>query len=448
MSNGQPGTSPDSSSGLSVRDKWLHEVLGDDLARLGVDLATLKGPSGGAGGPVPAPTTTLAPPGQASKAASPATPGTAASAKAKAGGKPVTVLEPVEIITPVSQGTPGDTGEQRIDKVIQDMRDNVQDYWNKFTRGLDSFETSMAFSSEQEAEPAHLQVALKTVAKKAFDLAIDAAGKELGGPWGTIIGGVKAVAEDWAAESERADAAAGQVRICDYINEIRNGIGTQQDKMTDALKKGQQPMHAEYHRLAADDLDKGKASEAGVLVGEAAGLVNGLRKAALAFRANIPSEGKFQQLFTRNFADTPGMSDDISRGGMATGKLYFGISVYVDPTKNEKNPPWKVEKSDDAWKLVTKAPKPDRVANSLKKSLGGKKPWEIELEKMVEIRVEVEESFSNSYQDGWIVFTSSPDQYEVRSSVGPLKWVDLAWKNPAVRSTALDNVNLRGGSDY
>jgi hypothetical protein len=36
----------------------------------------------------------------------------------------------------------------------------------------------------------------------------------------------------------------------------------------------------------------------------------------------------------------------------------------------------------------------------------------------------------------------------VRSSVGPLKWVDLAWKNPAVRSTALDNVNLKGGSDY
>ena len=96
---------------------------------------------------------------------------------------------------------------------------------------------------------------------------------------------------------------------------------------------------------------------------------------------------------------------------------------------------------------MTKAPKPDRVADRLKKSLEGKKPWEIELEKMVKITVEVEESFSNSYQDGWIVSTRSPDHYEVRSNYGP-KWFDLAWQNLAVRATALDNVNLKGDSDY
>ena len=441
MSNGQPGTSPDSSD-LSDKDKWLHEVLGVPMARL-------KDPSGGGGGPVQGSTNTIEPLGQASKDALGAAPGNAASAKAKAGGKSVPIeMEPEEIIVPVSQGgTPGDTGEQQIDKLIQGMRDDVQDYWDNYTRGLASFETSMAFSSEEEAEPAHLQAALKTVAKKAFDLAIDEAGKKLGGPWGTVISVVKGVAEGWAAESERVAAAAGQVRIRDYITEIRNGISAQQNKMTTALEKGKQPMFAEYHRLAADDLSKGKASEAGVLVGEAAGLVNGLRDGALAFRANIPSEGKFQQLFSRNFADTPGRSDYVSHGGVPTGKLYFGVSVYVDPTKNEKNPLWKIKSKDDTWKLVTKAPKPDRVADSLKMSLGGKKPWEIELEKMVQISVEVEESFSNSYQEGWIVFTSSPDQYQVRSNYGP-KWFDLAWKNPAVRSTALDNVNLKGGSDY
>jgi hypothetical protein len=374
----------------------------------------------------------------------------AGKSPAKARGKPVTVIEmeEEEIIVPVSQGgTPGDSGEQQIDKLIQGMRDDVQDYWANYTRGLDSFESSMSFASEDEAEPKHLQVALKTVAKKAFDLAIDAAGKELGGPWGKVIGVVKSVAEEWAKESERAAAAAGQVKIRDYIISIRNGVSAQQTKMTNALEEGKAPMIAEYRRLATGDASRGKASADGVLVGEAAGLVNGLRKAARAFRAKIPSEGQFQQLFTRNFADTPGRSNYISQGGVPTGKLYFGLSVYVDPTENEKNPTWKLEGKDEAWKLVTKAPKPDRVADSLKMTLGGKKPWEIDLEKMVKIRVEIEESYANSYQDGWIVFTGSPDQYEVRSNYSP-KWFELAWKNSTVRSAALNNVNLKGGSDY
>lgn len=373
-----------------------------------------------------------------------------ASAKARKGGKPVTFIdmEPEEIVVPVSQdGTPGDTGEQQIDKLIQGMRDDVQDYWANYTRGLDSFESSMQFASEDEAEPKHLQVALKTVAKKAFDLAIDAAGKELGGPWGKVIGVVKSVAEEWAKESERAAAAGGQVKIRDYIISIRNGVSAQQAKMTNALQDGKRPMIDEYRRLATADASKGKATADGVLIGEAAGLVNGLRKAAQAFRRKIPSEGQFQQLFTRVFADTPGRSNYISQGGVPTGKLYFGLSVYVDPTQNEKNPTWKVEGKDEAWKLVTQAPKPDRVADSLKMTLGGRKPWEIELQKMVKIRVEIEESLLNSYQDGWIVFTGSPDQYEVRSNCSP-KWFELAWKNPDVRRIALDNANLKGGSDY
>ncbi len=369
--------------------------------------------------------------------------------KAKPAGKSVETIEfeAEEITVPVSKGLPGDTGEQQIKDILQGLRDDVQDYWAIYARGLESFQTSMSFSSSDEAEPKYLQATLKAVGKKALDLALDEAGKKLGGPWGTIIGAAKDVVEAWVNESERVAAAQGQVKIRDYIIAIRNGIGAQQKAVTAVIEAGKQPLIEEYRRLAQGDLSKGKASPDGVLVGQAAGLVNALRQAALAFRAKMPTESSFQQQFSRSFADTPGRSDYVSHGGVPTGKIYFGLRVYVDPTGDAAHPKWKLEGKDNAWKLVTKAPNPDRVADSLLMSLEGKKPWMVELEKMVKLNLEVEESFSNSYQEGWIVFTKSPDQYEVRSNYGP-KWFELAWKQPAIRAAALDTAKLVGGSDY
>ena len=366
---------------------------------------------------------------------------------AKAPVQTIEFEEGEEITVPVSKGLPGDTGEQQIKDILQGLRDDVQDYWAIYARGLESFQTSMSFSSSDEAEPKYLQATLKAVGKKALDLALDEAGKKLGGPWGTVIGAAKDVVEAWMNESERVAAAQGQVKIRDYIIAIRNGIGAQQKAVTAVIEAGKQPLIEEYRRLAQGDLSKGKASADGVLVGQAAGLVNALRQAALAFRAKMPTESSFQEQFSRSFADTPGRSDYVSHGGVPTGKIYFGLRVYVDPTGDAAHPKWKLEGKDSAWKLVTKAPNPDRVADSLQMSLEGKKPWMVELEKMVKLNVEVEESFSNSYQEGWIVFTKSPDQYEVRSNYGP-KWFDLAWKQHAIRAAALDNAKLVGGSDY
>ena len=366
---------------------------------------------------------------------------------AKAPVQTIEFEEGEEITVPVSKGLPGDTGEQQIKDILQGLRDDVQDYWAIYARGLESFQTSMSFSSSDEAEPKYLQATLKAVGKKALDLALDEAGKKLGGPWGTVIGAAKDVVEAWMNESERVAAAQGQVKIRDYIIAIRNGIGAQQKAVTAVIEAGKQPLIEEYRRLAQGDLSKGKASADGVLVGQAAGLVNALRQAALAFRSKMPTESSFQEQFSRSFADTPGRSDYVSHGGVPTGKIYFGLRVYVDPTGDAAHPKWKLEGKDSAWKLVTKAPNPDRVADSLQMSLEGKKPWMVELEKMVKLNVEVEESFSNSYQEGWIVFTKSPDQYEVRSNYGP-KWFDLAWKQPAIRAAALDNAKLVGGSDY
>jgi hypothetical protein len=356
-------------------------------------------------------------------------------------------FEAEEIVVPVATGgTEGDTGPQQIDKLIQGMRDDIQDYWTNYLAGLSSFETSMNFSSEEEAEAKYLKAALKVVAKKAFDLAFDAAISKLG-PWGKAVSTAKDVATAFMDEEERAAAAAGGVKIRDYIISIRNNVSRHRSNMLAALDGGKSTLQAEYKTLSAGDLSQGKVTEGGALVGESAGLVNALRDAAKAFHAKIPNESQFQQLFTRNFADTPGRSDYVSHGGVPTGKIYFGLSIYIDPTENEDRPTWKHEGNDGTWKLVTKAPKPDRVADSLKMSLEGKKPWEADLEKMVKIRIELEEPWTNTYMTGWIVFRSSPDTYEVRSNYGK-KWFDWAWKNTQIRQIALNNAKLAGGSDY
>lgn len=366
----------------------------------------------------------------------------------KGAGKPELIeMEPEEIVVPVARGLPGDTGEQQIKDLLQQMRDDVQDYWATYSRGLDSFQTSMSFASSAEAESKYLQVALKTVAKKAFDMALDEAGKKLGGPWGTIISTAKGVAEAFAAEAERVAAAEGQVKIRDYIISIRNGISAQQKAMTAVIENGRAPMIAEYRRLGAGDFAKGKASDDGVVVGEAAGLVNALSQAVKGFKSKMASESYFQQQFTRNFADTPGRSDLVSHGGVPTGRIYFGLSIYVDPTEDEKKPKWKVKDKDESWKLVTKAPNPDRVADSLMASLDGKKPWAVDLPKAVKISLEVEESGLNSYQEGWIHFSSNPESFQVSSNYGE-KWFELAWKAAEVRAAALNNTKLTGGADY
>jgi hypothetical protein len=70
----------------------------------------------------------------------------------------------------------------------------------------------MSFASEEEAEAKHLQATFTAIAKKALDYALDEAGKNWGS-WGEILGAAKDVAEAWVAETERAAAAAGEVKV-------------------------------------------------------------------------------------------------------------------------------------------------------------------------------------------------------------------------------------------
>ena len=261
---------------------------------------------------------------------------------------------------------------------------------------------------------------------------------EFAGPFGYIVSLSKAGIEAWMTEQERVTAAQGQVKIADYIESLRNGIPKQRDAMTGAVDQNRSKLIEEFRSAA-----KGMIGKDGSVVGEGAQMLKELKDSVESFKKSMPTPSYFQKEFSTRFANTPGRTDLISHGGIASGTIYLSVFLEVDPDDDEK--PWKKGKTEEAWRLVTSAPNPDRVATSLSRSLEGKKPWQIDLPKMVEMRIEVEEFGPNPIQDGYIYFTKNPDQFEVRSNYGE-KWFREAWMTDGIRKQILEVDKLVGSS--
>jgi hypothetical protein len=347
-------------------------------------------------------------------------------------------IEEAEVIeVPVTKGDPGIPFEQQIVNLLQDFEDAIQNYWQNYHIAIDNFDTTMSFASDQEAAPQHLQAVFKALAKQAFDDGLKYVGTKLGGPWGEIISYTKTAMEAWAKEDERVAAAAGQVKVRDYIVSIRNGIPKQRDTMIAGVESRKRPLIEHFRKAAA-----GRISKDGHAIGEPAQLLISLTAEVAAFKTAIPKPQFFQKQFSTKFADTPGKTDLVSHGGIPSGTIYFDVFLKVEP---EDENPWKKGKMGESWRLVTKAPNPDRVASSLAQSLDGKKPWQIDLPKMVSMSIEVEEFGPNHVQEGNIYFTKSPDQFEVRSNYGE-KWFKEAWMTPGIRKQILDVDKLTGSS--
>jgi hypothetical protein len=334
----------------------------------------------------------------------------------------------------------------QINSLLAQLKHNLILYWNRYRDGLNNFETRMSFASDQEAEAHYLKVALKAVAKQALDTALDALG-EAAGPAGKLISTCKAVVEAWVEEKERAEKAEGQVKIADYIESIRNGIGDQEKLMSDAIDAEQHQLLREFRRIASDDLDRGQASEDGVVVGEGAHFLNQLQERVDAFKAAIPEAAFFQERFTENFANTPGLSDLISHGGRPSGTLYLQLKLYREPYLLREGGKWTIKEVQEHWTLVTSAPdtEPQRLATSLARSLAeqNKKPWQSDLPKIVRMNIEREEDGLNSYEDGSIYFESDPERYEVRGIVD-YNIFGEAWAQPEIRARVMEVSQIEG----
>jgi hypothetical protein len=338
----------------------------------------------------------------------------------------------------MTKGDPGIPFEQQIVNLLQDFEDAIQNYWQDYHLGIECFVKAMQFASDQEAEPQHLQAVFKGMAKKAFDESLQHVGKKLGAPWGEIIDGTKSAIEAWSNESERVAAAAGQVKVHDYIEKLYKGIPKQRDNMIATVEARKRPL-IEHFRKVADGL----VSTDGTAVGAPARMLIDLTAEVAAFKSSIPKPAYFQKQFSTQFANTPGRTDRVSHGGVEAGIIYFDVYLEVNPNDDEL---WKKVKIGEAWKLVTKAPNPERVASSLARSLDGEKPWQIDLPKWVKMRILVEEdSAIDRIREGFIQFTKSPDEFVIRGHYGE-KYFKEAWTLDRIRKQILDVGKLVGSS--
>jgi hypothetical protein len=277
------------------------------------------------------------------------------------------------------------------------MKESLNLYWTTYRDGLMNFQTSMEFSSEQEAESKYLTTALKAVAKVDLDLFLDGVAEgcpELGIP----IKLAKELIKSEMEEYERVEKAEGEVKIKEFIERTRNAIGPAQTKTLDALNSQVRPMQVAYSQRAEDVDATGSAN---VVSGPGAELLDHLEKAQKQLRQRVRQKtaAVFQERFSERFAGI-----GAERVGPVTAGNYMNATMYLEcRIFRDERGVYSVKSIDDAWALKTNAPKPERVAASLDDALKGqqppKEPFEANLKKIVRATLEIESGHFYEFND-------------------------------------------------
>jgi hypothetical protein len=286
------------------------------------------------------------------------------------------------------------------------MKESLNLYWGNYRDGLLNFQTSMEFSSEQEAESKYLTTALKAVAKVDLDLFLEGLAEgcpELGIP----IKMAKELITSEMEEYERVEKAEGEVKIADFLETTRNAVGPQQLKTLDALNKQVRPMQNAYSQLTKDD-----QGPSNIASGPGAVLLDHLERAQKNLHNSVEKKPApvFQEYFTEQFAAIGAhLVGPLTAGYYQNATMYLDCRIYRD----EKGA-YSVKSIDDTWVLKTNAPKPERVAASLDKALKGqaKEPIDASLNKIVRATLEIESGHfyeANDIDDTSYTFTDVED---------------------------------------
>lgn len=250
----------------------------------------------------------------------------------------------------------GKSGENYVSALHARAGMAMQRFHANWSRGIENFQTAMSFASDQETE-LDVNGIIASTAKGILDGIVDLAPPGLKQVVLAEIGAISGM----IAEAGRMDNARKDRRISLAIQGARNLVGEREKEATTAHNNTRAEVLKGYWNAAGG---KPQAEEQhGYVTGEAATWVEEYRRAVERFEQAVPDVQKFQQQITESFSKTGEATGSFAM--KMSGELYMTVTVSTEDGKVELDAPKK-------WTLVTTAPKPERVAQSLKDSLGGK----------------------------------------------------------------------------
>ena len=197
------------------------------------------------------------------------------------------------------------------------------------------------------------------------------------------------------------------MKISEFIQHTRTQIGEFELNDAKHLVDLAKSIQTEYQKVAADS-----GGQASVINGDGAVMLEHLEHAAKGFRSAIKAKttAMFQEQFTEAFAKS-----GARLVGPVTAGIHENATLYLDCRAHRKeNGEWELTDIDDAWTLMTNAPKPERVVGGLKSSLKeqNKRIVDSPLRKVVQATLDIASGHwyaSDSYDDVSIKFSDIND---------------------------------------
>ena len=321
-----------------------------------------------------------------------------------------------DLILQIGQkGTPLAAGQDEVKNEINELAKAINGFWSNFLTGLANFETTLEFASDQETRPRSFDLALRTALREAFNFALLPlrAFPVTASIARATIGSVNAVLD----ELNTTRGARGERRIAEYITNLRRlaDVNGNLRKRFDNLAGREQRMRllaAFQDALKTTSVENSSQDMTRLIAGPAAVFIVRLRAAVKNFKESIPSQDRFQQLFTEQFAVRP--SGRRTTRDRAAGRLYIKVNLNFD--NQDDIPSWRIDNIEPEWTLVTLAPNPPRLAQSLEDSLKAQdqEVWRTNLTKVVQFEIEVEGPGINRTREGLLFFMNDPDNVNIR----------------------------------
>jgi hypothetical protein len=338
--------------------------------------------------------------------------------------KTVTFDEAEEVTGTVTRVAAGDSAAAvtgSINEIVGLHRAYRTDLGTSWLGAIERFETFMQFPADAEAEAKYLSAALKFAGKKVLDHLLAKMVeplKALGPGVGTAVDLTFGFVEAMKAEYERAEAAAGQIKIRDAIagmsrqadGHLRSLSGSI-DQMPQLLEQGYRAAVAGGDRptgtgtaTAADPAGAQPATATGpgaitpgstTLTGPGAEFLVRARRAATQMRATQPSlDTLLQGILTRWV-----LTREDSLESLGGGAIYQGGRIYLSMKISKDGDRYTIAEPPTRGRLAS--PEASKTASALTNSLRGSNRTINDLPILKILRIEIEDEvwgFNDTYR--------------------------------------------------